>query len=89
MVSKEFEVRNPEGFHLRPATKLCKVAAEYDCIIEFRIRNTRANAKSMLSVLAAQVKQGDKVTFYCNGQDETDALQAIGELLEHNMDMSD
>lgn len=85
MVSKEFVVESPEGFHLRPATKICKETVKYDSKITFRVHENEYNAKSVISVLAAQVKQGETVTFFCDGQDEIKALEAIGEIMENDM----
>ena len=42
--------------------------------IQFRIGNTVANAKSVLSVLGACVKSGDEIEFICEGEDEKEAL---------------
>lgn len=87
MVAKTVRIDNTEGLHLRPATNLCTLAQRYDCEVHFCIRNYHANAKSVLSVLAGMVKQGDEVTFECNGVDEQDALEAIVNLVERKMDL--
>lgn len=87
MVAKTVIIDNMEGLHLRPATKLCTLAQRFDCEVHFSVRNYHANAKSVLSVLAGMVKQGDEVTFECNGKDEQEAIAAIVNLVERKMDL--
>lgn len=82
MVSQKVKVKNPSGLHLRPAGKLCKTAMEYKCKITFSFRETTANAKSVLSVLGACVKEGDEVIFTCDGPDEEEALKEIITIIE-------
>lgn len=85
MVSTTVEIQNPTGLHLRPAGKLCEVAIRYHSEIKFHIGNTEGNAKSLLSVLGACIKYGDQVEFICSGPDEEEALQAIVDTVEHEL----
>lgn len=81
MVSVQVTIRNPLGIHLRPAGTLCKEALKFECSITFKIRESTANAKSVLSVLGACVKQGDEITLICDGVDEELALQTLEALI--------
>ena len=74
MVNEATIIKNPSGLHLRPAGILCKEALKFKSKISFRVRNVTANAKSVLSVLGACVKCGEKVEFICDGPDEEEAL---------------
>ena len=85
MVSQKVTIKNPTGLHLRPAGLLCKEALTYQSSVKFRYRNSTANAKSVLSVLGACVKSGDEVEFFCEGPDETEALNAIIGLIESGL----
>ena len=51
------------------------------------MRGNRANAKSVLSILAGMVKQGEEVTFWCEGPDEEEAMKAIAELVANDMEL--
>lgn len=82
MVSRKVTVLNPSGLHLRPAGNLCKEAIKYQSRIELVSAETRANAKSVLSVLGACVKFGDEVELCCTGPDEAEALEALTALAE-------
>ncbi len=77
MVSQRVVIKNPTGLHLRPAGILCKEAMTYRSLITFSFRESTANAKSVLSVLGACVKCGDEIELVCEGDDESEALQAL------------
>lgn len=85
MVSKAVKITNPTGLHIRPAGLLCKEAVKYESEIIFKFKNTKANAKSMLSVLGACVKCGNEIEFECTGPDEEEALEAIVSLVESGL----
>lgn len=77
MVSASVLVRDPLGLHLRPAGELCTEARKYRSSVKLATGHSLANAKSMLSVLGAQIRFGDTVTFTCEGSDEQKALHAM------------
>ena len=85
MVNAVTVIKNPSGLHLRPAGVLCKEALRFKSKISFNIRNTTANAKSVLSVLGACVKSGDEIELICDGPDEKEALEAILRLVEEGL----
>lgn len=82
MVTAEVEIKNYLGIHLRPAALFCEEAQKYSCKITFQVRNVTANAKSVLSVLAAGVKQHEMISLSCDGEDEEQALLALVNLIE-------
>ena len=82
MVSQKVVVKNPTGLHLRQAGILCKEAIQFKSLITFSFRETTANAKSVLSVLGACVKEGDEITLCCEGEDEQEALKRLVEVIE-------
>ena len=77
MLTRTVVINNPTGLHLRPAGNLCKEAVKYKSRITFNYRNNNTNAKSVLSVLGACVKCGDEIELVCDGDDESEALQAL------------
>ena len=85
MVKAKVEIRNLTGLHLRPAGVLCNKAIQFKSKIHFQVRDTTANAKSVLSVLGACVKCGDEITFICEGEDEKEALKALVEAIENGL----
>ena len=82
MVSDRVKIKNPSGFHLRPAGMFCEVAVGFDARIRFKKGSREYNAKSVLSVLGAGVKCGDEIEIMCDGEDEDEALYALMELVD-------
>lgn len=85
MVSQKVTIQNPTGLHLRPAGILCKTAMQFRSSVTFTFDNTKANAKSVLSVLGACVKEGDTIEFQCEGADEEEALAAMVKAVESGL----
>ena len=85
MVSAKVVIRNLTGLHLRPAGILCNKAVLFKSKVHFRIGNTTANAKSVLSVLGACVKSGDEIEFICEGEDEKEALDSMIKVMESGL----
>lgn len=82
MVSQKVKIKNPTGLQLRSAGILCKEAMNYKSVITFGYGPNTANAKSILSVLGACIKNGDEIEFHCDGEDEEEALAAMVGIVE-------
>ena len=78
MVSQKVRVKNPSGLHLRPAGVLCSTALQFKCRVRFTFREATVNAKSVLSVLGACVKEGE-------GEDEDQALATMVKAVEEGL----
>ena len=85
MVRQMVTIKNPTGLHLRPAGILCKEAIQHEALITFKVRESTANAKSVLSVLGACVKCGDEIELICEGEDEQEALDAMVRAIESGL----
>lgn len=81
MVSGNITIMEKNGLHMRPAKRLCQVAADYKSKINLESGSATANAKSLLNVLGAGIKQGADVRIVCDGEDEEEALEAIMKVL--------
>jgi len=58
---------------------------QFKSLITFRFRESTANAKSVLSVLGACVKSGDEIEFFCEGEDEKEALDSLVHAVENGL----
>jgi len=84
MITRKVKVVNPTGLHLHPAGALCELADNYESYVHFRYGdNAEANAKSVLSILGACVRQGDEIELIIDGSDEEEAMEAIVKLIEN------
>ena len=71
------------GIHLRPAGAMCDAAVKYDSHITFAYGEGKtANAKSVISILAAGIKCGTQVEITADGENEQAALDKAVELFE-------
>ncbi len=82
MVTKKIKITCEKGIHLKEAASLCEEALRYQSLITFSYQNTTANAKSILSILAARVEPGAEIELVAAGTDESDAVNGICALLE-------
>lgn len=89
MLSEKVIIKNPTGLHLRPAGLFCKTAMQFECKILIekinRTKEVSANAKSVLSVLGACIKNGDEITIICDGEDEKAALHALVQIVKDGL----
>lgn len=89
MLSEKVIIKNPTGLHLRPAGLFCKTAMQFECKISIekkaKQKKVSANAKSVLSVLGACIKNGDEVTIICDGEDEEEALSVMVQIVKEGL----
>lgn len=84
MKSAQFTVTDPVGLHARPAALFVKLSNEFRA--DIRIRNLSdsgewVNAKSILSLLTAAVKQNDRIEIQAEGADEEAAVEKLEALV--------
>jgi phosphocarrier protein HPr len=84
MYMKEVAVNNQVGLHARPATFFIQKANEYKSSIWVEKEERRVNAKSLLGVLSLGIVRGTEVTLIADGPDETEAVEALMELISTN-----
>lgn len=72
-----------ERFHTReyPISRLIQTANHFPCAVFLESEANRANAKSMLGMLALNLWPGMTVTVVADGPDEGPALDAVDRLL--------
>ena len=81
-MERKITIKNPTGLHARPAAMLVKKAAEFSCEITLIKGDKKANAKSIMNLLALGLAANDEVTVVTAGEKEAEALQAIGDFLD-------
>ena len=75
------------GLHARPASRLVEIARGFDAVCELtNVRaGARADAKSVLALLAADVGVGDSCEVDIHGGDEAAARAAIDRFLRSEL----
>lgn len=81
---KEFiyKMKNPAGFHARPASQIFMAAAGFGSRIEAAVRERTANCKELLSIMSLPAGKGEEVTFRFDGSDEAEAETALRSVLD-------
>ncbi|MCR4842731.1 MAG: HPr family phosphocarrier protein [Eubacterium sp.] len=85
MLSKEVKVNCPIGLLVEPAGVVCKEAVAFKSHVNIEYEGGTANAKSMLSLLGAAIRDGDRITIICDGEDEEEALNVIADVFENRL----
>jgi len=79
MLKKEFIVRMENGLHARPAAELVKGLKPFSSTIELYSKSKKYNPKSIVSLMTANIKEGQLIQVTVNGEDEKELMQWIDE----------
>lgn len=82
MLEQTVTILNKVGLHARPAALLVKAASEFPCEVTLVKDDKSYNAKSILGIMSAAVKQNEIIVVRTNGDSEEQALVAIVELIK-------
>jgi phosphocarrier protein HPr len=86
MIECEVEIRNRLGLHARAAAKLVHVTGRFSSQVKLQKDGEEVDAKSILGVLLLAAAQGSRIVVRCDGEDETEAMRAISELIANRFD---
>lgn len=76
-----FLVVNRLGLHARAATKLVQLAARFKSEVAVTREGQRANGKSVMGVLLLCGAKGTWLTIDAEGEDASEAVRQLGELI--------
>jgi len=86
MQSVDIEIINKLGLHARAAAKLVKLASAYAADIKVGRDGQMVNAKSIMGVMMLAASQGTQLTLVADGDDESEAIAALCELIDNRFD---
>ncbi len=86
MTERDLEICNRLGLHARAAAKLVHTAGRFGCEVTLIKEGEEVDAKSILGLMALGAAQGSKISIVCDGEDETEALDAVSGLIENRFD---
>ena len=89
MVETELTINNDQGLHARPADLFVRTANKFKSDITVRNLSTGSNdvnAKSILRILSLGVYSGHTIQVMANGEDESQAIEEIATLVNHNFE---
>lgn len=89
LIERELEIRNKLGLHARAAAKLVHTAARFKSDIKIRKGGEEVDGKSILGILLLAAARGSTITVRADGEDESDAIVAVQELIDRKFDESE
>ncbi len=82
-----FDCPLPNGLHARPASQLSEIARRFasECSLSNLRNNLAANAKSVLGIIAADIRHHDPCILIVDGPDCESALAALQKFVEQTL----
>ena len=81
MRKRELTIVNRLGLHARAAARLVQTANRFRCDVTVAKDGEEVNAKSIMGILMLAAPKGSAVVLTADGEDETEALEALGQLI--------
>jgi phosphocarrier protein HPr len=81
MQQQEVQIINKLGLHARASARLTQLASSFKCEVMLSRNNRRVNAKSIMGVMMLAAAKGTTIVIETNGEDESEAMQALVKLI--------
>ncbi len=82
METKTFVIKNRLGLHARAAAQLVQTSNRYRSDVLVEKEGLEVNGKSIMGILMLAAPQGSRIQVTVKGEDQRDAMAAIGRLIE-------
>ena len=82
MYSEDVVVENELGLHARPAALFTRTASRFKSEVYVCKDGSQINGKSILGVMMLAAFQGTTLTIRAEGEDESEAVKALVELVK-------
>ena len=86
MPAVDIEIINKLGLHARAASKLVSVTSKFSCDITIAKGDKVVDAKSIMSVMMLAANKGTSLVINTEGEDQSQALDAITLLINNRFD---
>ena len=77
MQKQDVLIINVLGLHARASAKLTQLASRFKCEVMLSRNNRHVNAKSIMGVMMLAAAKGTTISIETDGEDETEAMQAL------------
>ena len=81
MQNKTVTIVNKLGLHARAAAKFVTLASSFASDIKVARNGQEVNGKSIMGVMMLAASRGSDITLIAEGEDETDAVNRLAELI--------
>ncbi|MBQ9789432.1 MAG: HPr family phosphocarrier protein [Lentisphaeria bacterium] len=85
-MQREITVLNKMGLHARPAALIVRCANDYQAELTLAKDGEIVDCRSILGLITLSAGKGCKLTLHADGQDATQALDAIEKLFINKFD---
>ncbi|MFF2483978.1 HPr family phosphocarrier protein [Paenibacillus sp. NPDC058071] len=85
---QDYIIQNPLGIHARPARKIVEAAKAFPCSVTLEKEGRTYNARSLVHVISAGARFGDRVTVAAEGEQAEAAVAAVGHILTSMYDLA-
>jgi phosphocarrier protein len=89
VIERELLIANRLGLHARATAKLVQLLSGYRSNATLSAKGREVNAKSIMGVMLLAAGKGTPVLLRVEGEDETDAADAVAALFERLFDEGD
>ncbi|MDH3326853.1 MAG: HPr family phosphocarrier protein [Gammaproteobacteria bacterium] len=86
MITRTITIINKLGLHARAAAKLVTLASQFECEVQLKRNQRVVNGKSIMAVMLLAASKGTELEVITDGADETDATDAILQLINNKFD---
>lgn len=83
VIEKNFEIVNTLGLHARAAALLVQTAQKFKAEVTVGKDDLNVNGKSIMGILMLAAGKGTTILIRTEGNDATEAMEAIGELVRN------
>ncbi len=83
-----FIVKNDRGLHTRPSTEIVRCATAFRSEITLTYKKIDVNARSILGILMLAAEKGSRIKITAEGNDATEAVDALLELASKSFNMN-
>lgn len=81
MLQQEYLIVNKLGLHARASALFVKTSSRFSSDVKLAREGIEVNGKSIMGIMMLAASKGSTVQLTVNGADETEAFQAIGDLI--------
>ena len=86
MIERNIMVINKLGLHARAASRLVNCASSFEAQVWLRRDDREVNGKSIMGVLILAAATGTTLLIRTDGNDETEAMEAIEKLINNKFE---
>lgn len=83
MIKRELAIVNKLGLHARAAAKFVTCAGRFSSEVLLERNGQEVNGKSIMGVMMLAAAKGTTVTLVTDGEDETEAADALEDLVRN------